>query len=291
MHWGDKSAQASPIGLELTEELVERLVEVNSLGARKATDILAISFSSHDYAGHIFGPTSPAMEEMTVAEDRILSKLFNFLSKKIPGGLKNVLIVLTADHGVGLNPELAKTNRIPAGRIDESALKDELEKVLVKKFGPTKAPWTVQIKEMNVFINPKSFEPSKKQEVEDTLKAELLSRPEVFYVFSETDYRKRELPPGIFEKQILNSYFPTRSGDVVAILKPYYISSDETATHQTGYSYDRTVPIVFFGQGIQPGVYTNAAEPIDIAPTISFLIGTISPSQSEGRVLTEIIGR
>ncbi len=63
-----------------------------------------MSFSSH-YVGHAFGPNSRENEELVLAEDKILSRLFNFLAKKTPGGLKNIVFVLTADHGVAPNAE------------------------------------------------------------------------------------------------------------------------------------------------------------------------------------------
>ena len=70
---------------------------------------------------------------------------------------------------------------------------------------------------------------------------------------------------------------------------PFYMSKYATVTHQTGYTYDRTVPVILSGFHIKKGVHAEKAEVIDIAPTLSFLTGTIAPSMSEGRVLSEAI--
>ncbi len=293
LRWGDKTAEATPVGLALTEELAEKAVEAYGLGRGKQTDLLAVSFSSHDYAGHAFGPNNPAMEEMTLAEDVELSKLFNFLKGRVPGGMKSVMVVLTADHGIAPNPELVAMAKIPAGRIDEPALIGELEKAMEARFGKTKENWVLQVKEMNVYLNPhalaeKSLDPT---EAENEIKAELLKLPAIATAFTATEYRDHKTPIGIYRTQIDHQYFPGRSGDVVGILKPFFISSDETANHQTGYSYDRTVPILFAGPHIVPGVYATPCEATDIAPTLAFLNGTVAPSQSDGRVLAEILGR
>jgi hypothetical protein len=53
----------------------------------------------------------------------------------------------------------------------------------------------------------------------------------------------------------------------------------------TGYAYDRTVPILFSGHGIKPGVYADKAEVVDIAPTLSFMLGVLPPALCEGKVL------
>jgi hypothetical protein len=95
----------------------------------------------------------------------------------------------------------------------------------------------------------------------------------------------------LFEAQILRTYYPGRSGDVVGILAPFFVAGEATATHMTGYSYDRTVPILFAGPHIKAGVYASPADVVDIAPTLSFLLGTVAPSLCEGKVLSDVMGK
>lgn len=292
LRWGDKAAAATPAGLEITEELAERAVDAMKLGAGKAPDVLAVSLSSHDYAGHALGPEHPALEAMTVAEDQTLSRFFNFLEKRVPGGMKNVLVVLTADHGVAPTPEAAKARKLPAGRVDEDALKKRLETRLADRFGDVKHGWVSRVSEMNVFLDAKAIADRKVERaaVEEEARREVAATPGVATAFTGTDYAARRLPAGLTGKQALNTYFPGRSGDVVGILAPFFISGDIAANHQTGYSYDRTVPIVFAGPHVVSGVFAQEAQTVDIAPTIAFLLGTVAPSNSEGRVLSEMLG-
>ncbi len=60
-------------------------------------DYLAVSFSSTDYVGHLFGPSSLETEDNILRLDRTLKELFVFVDRYV--GLKNTLIVLSADHG------------------------------------------------------------------------------------------------------------------------------------------------------------------------------------------------
>jgi hypothetical protein len=56
----------------------------------------------------------------------------------------------------------------------------------------------------------------------------------------------------------------------------------------SGYSYDKTVPIIIKGAMVKSGVYASKGKVIDIAPTLSFILGIIPPATNEGRVLSEI---
>ena len=279
-------------GIDLTEFSAERAIEELKLGQNKTPDVLAVSFSTHDYLGHEFGPNSRELEEMTVFEDKALARLFEFVQKKVPGGLKNTLIVLTGDHGIPPNPDWLVKNKIDAGRIKEHELTKAINSILNEKHGkPSSGDWITYVTEFNFYLNRDAAD-SKQislSTLERDVKEYLNTVPGVAHVFSRTDYRERKLPPGVHERQILHTYFPKRSGDVIIIPKPFYMVEGDTVNHMTGYSYDRTVPIVFAGPGIQPGKYSTPAEVIDIAPTLSFLAGILPPSLSEGRVLSEAL--
>ncbi|MBC7712452.1 MAG: alkaline phosphatase family protein, partial [Rhizobacter sp.] len=64
---------SSPYGNELTAQAAIRAIDFYELGKNKTPDLLAVSFSSHDYVGHAFGPNSKEIEDMTISEDRVIS--------------------------------------------------------------------------------------------------------------------------------------------------------------------------------------------------------------------------
>ena len=84
------------------------------------------------------------------------------------------------------------------------------------------------------------------------------------------------------------SYDKDRSGDAMVVFKPYWIASNGTTSHGSGYAYDTHVPVLLMGKGIVPGEYLQPASPTDIAPTLAFLAGITLPRAS-GRVLTEAL--
>jgi hypothetical protein len=88
----------------------------------------------------------------------------------------------------------------------------------------------------------------------------------------------------------MNQYTPGLSGDIVIIPQPFYMNTGSSlVNHLTGYSYDKFVPFIIMGSRIKSGVRSESMEIIDIAPTLSFLMGQLPPAKSAGRVLSESI--
>jgi len=292
---GTYSSMILPYGVEKTEEAAERAMAAYDLGNGKDTDVLAVSFSQHDFIGHLFGPNSREYEEMTVSEDQFVAKLLNYIDRHVKGGLKKTLVVMTADHGASPSPEWMKKSGYPdAFRIDEEAWIHDINEFLNKKYKkPKDGEWIVASYDLNFYLNRAALG-DEKLSVNEAARAVadylVQSKKEnVAYAFTAEDVKKRQLPPALHETQTLRSFVEDRNGDVIVIPKPYQIVGKSATTHLTGYAYDRTVPILFAGERIRPGVYGQAAQVIDIATTLSFLAGVTPPSGSEGRVLTEAL--
>lgn len=289
--YGSYDSFSYPMGIELVVDAAKAAVRNLRLGHGKDTDLLAMSFSAHDYLAHAHAANSREMEEMTVAEDRLLSGFFGFLQHEM-GSLDDVVIALTADHGGPYDPEWLKTQKIDAGNIDEEAATRRGNQRLIDLFGkpPEGKAYIPFAADLNFFLDPEVLKKKgvDRTAAENELKKELMKIDGILTAFTASEFRERRLPPALFERQALKGYLPGRSGDVVLIPKPHYQSAGAAASHQTGYAYDRTVPLLISGKRIRPGVHAGRADVIDLAPTLSFLLGLVPPATSEGRVLDEI---
>src|SRR6185436_14606505 len=128
------SLPATPYSNELIELIAERAIISEKLGKRGATDVLAVSFSSNDYVGHKYGPDSPEAHETAVRTDKLFDKFFRFVEAQV--GMQNVLVVLTADHGVAPVPELSVERRIGGGRMPgTTVVQDAVQAALDQRFG------------------------------------------------------------------------------------------------------------------------------------------------------------
>ena len=79
----------SPAGDDLTLAFAKALIEAEQIGQDEVTDYLSVSFSSTDYVGHLFSPSSLEAEDNLLRLDRTLADLFAYVDKRV--GLKNVL--------------------------------------------------------------------------------------------------------------------------------------------------------------------------------------------------------
>ena len=128
-----KSIPASPYSNELIEAFCERAISAEQLGRHGATDLLAVSFSGNDYVGHDQGPDSPQVRDMAIRADRLLGKLFQYLDSEI--GMSNVVVVLTADHGVAPVPEVSAARKMPGGRMSGCIIQSTVQNKLAAKYG------------------------------------------------------------------------------------------------------------------------------------------------------------
>ena len=87
-----------------------------------------------------------------------------------------------------------------------------------------------------------------------------------------------------------NGFNQKRSGDILVVLKPGFISYSKTgSTHGSPQIYDTHTPLLFYGMGIKPGSTVNRTEIPDIAPTIAVLLGISFPSGANGTPITVVL--
>jgi predicted AlkP superfamily pyrophosphatase or phosphodiesterase len=236
------------------------------------------------------GPNSPYMQQMTLAEDKMLGEFLASVAKKVPGGLENVFVVLTGDHG--MLPTALPKDRVDSENINADPIVKKLEDRLTEVFGkPKGGKWIASVLEFEFYLNEAALQDKKlkKAEVYAVAREKLLAEKSIDDVWSRDEIMKdRKLPPG--ELGLIADHTLTeRSGDIIPIFKPYFYSDSSPYTHMTHYSYDRYVPLIFMGKTFKPGTYRQIVHVVDIAPTLSSVLHVLPPSQSEGRVITEIL--
>jgi predicted AlkP superfamily pyrophosphatase or phosphodiesterase len=285
---------ASPWGNELVEEFAEQALMAEKLGQGKATDLLTISFSSNDYVGHAVGPDAPEVRDMALRTDQLLGKLFQLIDHQI--GLKNAIIVLSADHGVASVPD--RSGKLPGGYVSVENIGREVDTALTARFGP--ADWLIPGGGESVYFNRPALrtlkgsdgKPIRFEEVCRVAKEALLLNPALHIA---RVYTREQLDNGIAGDFIARAemfgYNPKRSGDLAIVLEPGYVPGHSGTTHFSPYAYDRHVPVIFMGPGIKPGRYNETIAPNDIAPTRATMLDIQTPSGSSGRVLTEMLAQ
>jgi predicted AlkP superfamily pyrophosphatase or phosphodiesterase len=277
-------------------ETARRAITAEKLGQDDIPDLLAINLSTNDYVGHVFGPDSPEVLDLSVQTDRQLAGFLQFLASAIPGGLREVIVVLTADHGVAPIPEELQERGIPSGRIVVTDLLETADRALISAFGG--GPWT--IKSAGAFVDPnlylsasaieqalKSGKAQSRAQIEDTAAQALTSLPGVYAAYTRSQIERGQVPDTAIGRGVVLGFHPKVSGDVVVVAAPGWypgIGSANTS-HGSPYSYDTNVPLLISGPGIRAGMWMDPVSPADIAPTLSMLLGIAAPSGSDGMIL------
>ena len=285
----------SPAGDELTLDFAKTLLDKEQLGQDDVPDYLAISFSSTDYVGHIFGASSLETEDNIARLDRTLADLFAYVDKKV--GLANTLIVLSADHGQpevpGYLQELGigKAHYFDTDALDKApaiaALKKQFgigEELIQEYFHP-------YIYLNRDLIREKGLDQAV---VENAVAAELKKFRGVADAVSSTALRTASLPDTLLMRTILRNFHPKRSGDIYLVFDADVFINDfdgliVASTHGSPWSYDTFVPVIFGGAGLPAMRVERAVTPYDIAPTLANYLGIKPPSGSIGNPLVEVV--
>lgn len=286
----------SPAGDKLTTDAaVGALKALKSGKSATAGDpnILAVSYSPHDLVGHSHGHNAREMEEMLVSADRSVATLLKAVATHVRGGLRNTLVVFTADHGAPPAQSYLRRNRLPNGIVARGSVRKLAEQAVTDALGksPTGRWISYEIK-FEVFIDRLAVRKAHADlsQIQKVIAKALRAHPDMEWVFTRDEALAGRWPAGRFGVQAARGWHPRRSADVVAMPRSFVIPENDEVVHFTGYAYDRTVPLILAGPHIQPGVYPRAVPTTSIAPTVAFLLGVVPPALSEGRPLHEIFG-
>jgi predicted AlkP superfamily pyrophosphatase or phosphodiesterase len=303
-------------------DFARALIDAEKMGQHDVTDVLTVSLSANDILGHQMGPDSDAEREMVIGLDRDLDSFFSYLDKKV--GLANVIVAFTADHGVASIPSESAKLGVASARIDLEALTNDINATLNARFSPGKDVkyFLPGLELPNLALDPRAFgtvsEKEAEQAVVDALPAAIRklsapamppnnnltpeatrkyeesrvdADPAVAFVRSRVDFAAGKIPNTEFGRRIAHSYTDHGGWYVMVIPTAYqmeYLNGIQT-THFSPWSYDRHVPLGFFGIEFVPGYYRQLVAPVDIAATFASILGVNAPSASVGRVLTEVL--
>jgi predicted AlkP superfamily pyrophosphatase or phosphodiesterase len=305
-------------------DFAKALITGEKLGQNGVTDLITISLSANDLQGHQFGPDSDSEQRMILSIDKDFNSFFSWLDQTV--GLKNVWIALSADHGVApVAGEAAKLG-VRGYAVDMDKVYQRLNADLDKRFANGQhveflmpnpdLPYVVLDK--SAFAKIKVDEKTAEDAVADLLPAAVDSlnqnplpeineaqpgalhpvdhrlppAPRVDSVYTRLQLAHGQLPPSDMGRILAHSYTSHGNWFVFMVLDAYQMAgSGQLAgtTHFSPWSYDRHVPLAFYGAPFIPGEYHERVAPVDLAATFASLAGVNQPSASVGHVLTEAV--
>src|SRR5216117_3113352 len=266
-------------------------VRALQLGGRGATDLLAVSLSTTDYVGHAYGPDSREIHDQVVRLDRYLGRFLEQLFVRY--GRNNVLVVLTADHGVTPYPERSRALGHPgAVRVIPDTIIQSLNAALDQRAGG--GDW-LQFESGMLLLSDRAKLVAQGMNV-DSVVADAATRLRamagVARVDRPADFTAKDTTDPV-SRRWMHQLPPDSPVELVVTLKPYSIwsfANTPIAMHGQPTELDSHVPLILWGPGIRRGVYGGRVSTVDIAPTLARLLDLTPADRLDGHVLTEALG-
>jgi arylsulfatase A-like enzyme len=213
--------------------------------------------------------------------DRTVGALLDALDRLV--GVDQYVVALTADHGVAEIPEQLIADRRDGGRLDSTEITNAIERAGQATLGPGR--YVARLVGNHIYFEPGMYgkltaSPASLAAVVNAIQA----RPGVRRVFQAGELAGATESHDDLVRAAALSYVPGRSGDMVISPKPGWMFGRTGTTHGSANADDQRVPILFYGKGIKPGRYMDAATPADVTPTLAATIGIAMPS-AQGNAL------
>jgi predicted AlkP superfamily pyrophosphatase or phosphodiesterase len=293
--WAPITARATPAG---DRALVRLAVAALPTATTDHPFLLAVSFSSHDYVGHVFGPDSwEALDEL-YRLDAQLAALFTALDVQF--GADGWSAMLTGDHGATPLPETPLDARewckpgakdrferpcAPGDRLLMDATAKELEAAATAALGP--GPWIAGVADPWVYPTRKAIAlpTDKRARLDHTVEQVLVTKhPRAVHRVLRFSTLADACPPGESEAALLCNSAPSGQEDAwYVVTRPgSFFDPDYTeghgSSHGSDHLFDRAVPLLVRGGGVPAGRVVK--EPVEFrayARTLSSLLGIEAP--------------
>jgi predicted AlkP superfamily pyrophosphatase or phosphodiesterase len=280
--------RSTPFGNSLTLDFALAAIEGEQLGQDEFTDVLAVSFSSTDYAGHAFGPRSIEVQDVYLRFDQEIKRLLDYLDEKIGKG--EYTIFLTADHGVVDVPALLRDSNYPGGYLNLSGAGQFIGKELNDRLG--EGEWIENVSNDQIYLDRQLIKEKglNLEDVQKLVRELVLEIDAVADAYTATELMSRSMTDP-FALKLQNGFNSLLSGDVMVVLKSGHLESygpNKGTSHGAIYTYDTHIPILLFGKNIPSGSSVRPVTITDIAPTMSLYLNISLPSAATGIPLMEI---
>ena len=175
---------------------------------------------------------------------------------------------------------------------DKNKFKAFVKEVTLNKFGTEKL--IENISNNTIYFDKKELNQLKIDRgiVQQIIADEIINYDGIYKTVTARTLQTTNFTEGILS-HIQNSYNQKLSGDVLyayelSTISNWYENKGGT-THGSGYNYNTHVPLLFYGKGIKNGASNSYYRIIDIAPTISTLLGIEFPNGNTGTVITAVL--
>jgi arylsulfatase A-like enzyme len=254
--------------------LAETAAREMQVGQDSVVDLVALSVSGTDGAGHLFGPRSWEYVDHLIKADRAVGAWLSRLEQST-----SLAVLITSDHGVAPLPESRGEG---AGRIFPEKLASRVEAALSARFGA--GPWVLGLHYPYVYLSERARLSPERVSILELARSALLEAPGVRDVW--TLARVRSFGDGDpIERAFRLSVAPDNDADLMIYTQPYFPldlrdPAGQGTNHGTPYDYDRQVPVLAYGATVPARRVSEPVDQLRVAATLSRLLGVAPPASA-----------
>lgn len=267
------------VTLQLALEGARRM----QLGTGGRTDVLAVSLSGMDAIGHAFGPDSREAHDHVLRLDRMLGGFLDSLFAM--RGRGNVIVALTADHGVAPFIDVSGRTKNPqATRVFVGPVLAHARQLIRDAGGDTAA---VRFGNGTLTVDRGALGSLSPDALISAFADSIARVPGVLRVDKPSELALRDTVQDHIARRWLHMFASSdEEAALVVTITPYsYWGAGTYATHGTPHDYDARVPVIFFGAPFRQGMYPQTVRVVDMAPTLARALGVNPMERLDGVVL------
>lgn len=274
-----KAFRLTPLANEITVDTALAAIEAEDLGKDEVPDLLGITFSAHDYAGHAWGQESWERLDLFLRLDAEVGRLLDALDAKVGSG--NYSVILTSDHGATPLVEKSVAEGHDARRVHHRDLHDAAEAALKTILGP--GQWLQAIDASSLYLT-EAFHGLPQAKRDRALEAALTALRRIPGL---AEVQRADALEGDCEAReglhalLCRSIHRERTGDIVFVAAEQCLATDSYTAgtgHGSAAHHDRRVPIVVRLPSSARARVEAPTSILRIAPTVAAMLGIEAPA-------------
>ena len=279
--------RTTPWGNTYTKDMAIAAIVNEELGKRGATDIIHIGFNATKFLAENYSTWSVETQDTYLRLDQDIAHLLSFLDEQL--GLENVLVYLTAENAMAVDPRYLEESRIPAGYFNYRTSVSLLKSYLNAIYG--RGEWVSFYYAQQIYLNHQLIEDSNLslKEVQDQVARFMVQMGGVSNAVQAYVLQQNHFTDGVLHR-IQNSYYQKRSGDVILYLTPGWVEHSYVAGGAfTEFKYGAHVPLLFYGWKINRVSIPYRVSPSDIATSLASFLEISMPDNATGIVIPDLV--
>ena len=277
----------TPWGNTYTKDMAIACIMNEELGRHGVTDMIHIGFNATKYLANYYSTWSVETQDTYLRLDEDIAHLLEFLDDQL--GMENVLVYLTAENALAVDPNYLAEARIPSGFFNYRTSISLLKSYLNAIYG--RGEWVTFYYAQQIYLNHQLIEDSNLslEDVQDRVARFMVQINGVSNALQAYVLQQNHFTDGVMHR-IQNSYYQKRSGDVILYLTPGWVEHSNMGSQvYAEFRYTPHVPLIFYGWKINRVSIPYQVSPTDIAPSIASFMEISMPDNSTGTVIPELV--